>query len=49
METNIVSAAKNFASTMPVRETGAVRSSCSVRVRRSSEKDFIVRSGITTT
>ena len=35
-----VSAAKNFASTIPVRLTGDVISSCSVRDRFSSEKDF---------
>ena len=41
-----VKAARNLPITMPKSEMGAVRSSCSVRVLRSSLKDFMVRSGI---
>ena len=41
-----VRAAKNFASTIPVRLTGDVSSSCSVRDRFSSEKDFMVSSAV---
>ena len=44
----MVYAARNFASTMAVSETGEVRRSCSVRVLRSSLKDFMVSMGSTT-
>ena len=37
-----------LAFTMPVSDTGAVSRSCSVRVRRSSAKAFMVRRGIIT-
>ena len=43
-----VNAAKNFAATILAIETGAVSSSCSVRILRSSEKSFIVRTGSAT-
>ena len=47
MPANIVNAARNFARTIEVRLTGAVRRSCSVPFFFSSAKDFIVRRGIT--
>ena len=43
---NIVYEAKNFAHTNPGRVTGEVSRSCSVLSFLSSEKDFIVRSGV---
>ena len=42
---NIVNAAKNLPSTIPVSEMGAVRSSCSVRSFFSSAKSRIVKRG----
>ena len=42
---NTVKAAKNFPKTMDDRDTGEVRSSCSVFVFLSSLKDFIVKRG----
>ena len=43
-----MNAAKNFPNTIPVIVTGEVRSNCSVRIFRSSEKSFMVSSGIST-
>ena len=44
--TNIVNAAKNLPSTMPVMVTGAVKSSCSVLIFLSSAKSLIVSKGM---